>query len=129
MCGVGTGTAGVIRVQRYRRGPVRPLLSALLHKGPDEALGIRLEDLVDLVEHVLDVLGKPGLTLLQIAGLVDDLLVDLLALPGGALLPARVLGRHPDHPPLSHHGSVPRSLVVVPTLRRSTDSGSGFPAP
>src|SRR6185437_373099 len=118
-------------------------LAALLYERADERLRVRLEDLVDFVQDVVDILGELRVTLLQITGLVDEFLVDLFALLGGALLPAAVLGRHGDHPHSSRKtDTVRRTDTVVPgrcdasgpyegtgghdqTLRRSTDKSRG----
>src|ERR1700722_2554135 len=74
--------------------PVRALLAALLHVGPDELLGVLLEHLVDLVQDRVHVVGQGLMTFLDVLGALRGGLLGLLAAPGRLPLPACVLCRH-----------------------------------
>src|SRR4051794_10418566 len=71
------------------RGPAERLLAALLHEGPDEVLGVRLQHVVDLVQDAVDVVVQPllggggrGRGARRVVGLVVAALRALLLLTG-----------------------------------------------
>ena len=72
-------------------------LAALLDEGANEVLGVRLEDVIDLVEDRVDVLGQFLVSLGDIRRGVSLDLVDLVGLPLRAAL-TTVMGRHRGTP-------------------------------
>src|SRR5690242_13708463 len=72
-------------------------LAALLDEGANEILGIRLEDVIDLVEDRIDILGQFLVSLRNVRRGVGLDLVDLVGLPLRAAL-TTVVGRHRGTP-------------------------------
>src|SRR5215213_635929 len=75
-------------------GGFSTLLPAFLYEAPDEILAVLLEDVIDVVQHRVDVLVELVLAVGDVGrGLGLDL-VDLLAGLARSLLAAGVLARH-----------------------------------
>src|SRR3954452_530708 len=90
-----------------RRGRTVRSLAALLHERAHEVLGIRLQDVVDLVQDRVDVLGQLLVPLGDIAAALGDLFGLLVLLALRPIL-AAVVSWHPRPP----------SLVCSATLAR-----------
>src|SRR5260370_24671093 len=74
--------------------PLGRLLAALLHVRPDELLRVLLEDLVDLVQDRVDVIGELFVPLPDLLGGPGLRLLGLVGAPSGLPLTACVLRSH-----------------------------------
>src|SRR5262249_31178940 len=84
--------------------PAGRSLPTLLDVGPDELLGVLLQDLVDLVQDRVHVVGQLLLALLDLLARLRVAFLGLLAAPGSLPLAAGVLCRHAE---TSSSGSSP----------------------
>src|SRR5262245_49066330 len=115
--------AGTAHFSAHREPSAMRSLTALLHVGTHEFLGVLLQDLVDLVEDRIDVVGQ---LLVPLLDLLDRTGLGLLGLLGAAVclpLPTGVLRCHRlppsggDSPPTTQPVSSPaagRSNPLIP---------------